>query len=280
MDICINELSLSGQYTSEQEYIEKGLFPMVEVLRGMDSSPYECYMISTLYGCHITPTDTLYSLLTASKLRQSDEIRRFKSLLAKKLSIGPYWDLAPKHSVTDCFKMGTKEIGGTSLAESCERDKVILSFSHNEFAGHCVEIFKNEFSVLLRNLFSITNLVELMREQGDISFKQYLAFQSRNSKLDFTKIDEREGFALISTQEESLFADAFRMFRELSWEDIRKPSGLDYKEYTNKQKDSVTILKSKRIHKFRIGQKYRCFGEEINGVFYVLMFDLTHKLSD
>ena len=77
-----------------------------------------------------------------------------------------------------------------------------------------------------------------------------------------------------------MFADAFRIFAELSWADIYNSEGLDYKEYTNKQKDSFAIFRSKKIFKFKITQKYRCFGEVVNGVFHVLMFDLTHKLSD
>ena len=77
-----------------------------------------------------------------------------------------------------------------------------------------------------------------------------------------------------------MFADAFRIFAELSWADIYNSEGLDYKEYTNKQKDSFAIFRSKKIFKFRITQKYRCSGEVVNGVFHVLMFDLTHKLSD
>ena len=74
--------------------------------------------------------------------------------------------------------------------------------------------------------------------------------------------------------------DAFRIFAELSWADIYNSEGLDYKEYTNKQKDSFAIFRSKKIFKFRITQKYRCSGKVVNGVFHVLMFDLTHKLSD
>lgn len=280
MEICINEWSLTGQYTSEQEYIDKGLFPVIEVLRSMESSPYQCYIISTLYGCYVTPTHTLYRILTDTKSRQSDEIRRFKSLLISKLSVGPYWDMAPKHSATDLFLMDTKDVGGTSLAEACERDQTILSFWHIDFVNPQINIQKNKVVIPLQNIFNIASYIEYRWERGDISFQGYITFQCRYSKLDFSYIDTKEGFSLISIADEALFADAFRMFREMSWAEIRKLDGFDYKEYTNVQKNSIAILKSRKVHKFRIGQKYRCFGEENKGVFHVLMFDLTHKLSD
>ena len=43
MDICINELSLTGQYTSEDECIEKGLFPIIELLRQMEQDSCSLY---------------------------------------------------------------------------------------------------------------------------------------------------------------------------------------------------------------------------------------------
>ena len=77
-----------------------------------------------------------------------------------------------------------------------------------------------------------------------------------------------------------MFADAFRIFAELSWADIYNFEGLDYKEYTNKQIYAFAMFRCKKIFMFRITQKYRCSGKVVNGVFHVLMFDLTHKLSD
>ncbi len=69
----------------------------------------------------------------------------------------------------------------------------------------------------------------------------------------------------------------------MSWNDISISDGLDYKEYSpNKENNwfKNTKFSDKKIYKFRVTQKYRCFGYRELDTFYVLMFDIEHKISD
>lgn len=281
MDICINELSLAGQFASEDECIQKGLFPLIEILRQIEQSPCLLYKTYSLYSCVATITGgTLHDILVGKQTRQRDEIRRLKLLFAKLFS-NPYWEDSPKHTAKDLYLMNGKPVAGTSLAEACERDKMLLSFIHRDFLGPSIEIVKNTVTIItLHNFFESKGYMLHLWTENIISFEEYVKYIYRNSKIRFDLIDKNNGFELISESDKPLFADAFRTFAELSWEDIYNSAGLDYKEYTNKQKETITAFRSKKIFKFRVTQKYRCFGEVLNGVFYVIMFDLTHKLSD
>lgn len=80
-----------------------------------------------------------------------------------------------------------------------------------------------------------------------------------------------------------MFKSTFGKFESLSWQQIATDDGLDYKEFSKNKKTSAYFSDDEwcyGIHKFRIDQKIRCFGNTINGIFHVLRFDLDHKLSD
>lgn len=280
IEVCINELSLSGQYASVEECINKGIFGVVEVLRCIERSSCLLYKSNSLYLRLVTPSGvTLYDVLVGYKTRQKDEIRRLKILLSKILS-NPYWEESPLHSSINDYTFGNNSVVNTSLAEACERDKFLLSFWHPDYLSSEIQVWKNDIVVILHNCYDINSYYDVLRLRGALSFEELVKYMFRDTKLDFSKIDPNNGFNLVEFQEESLFIDAFRLFTELSWIDIYRSDGLDYKEYSNKQKDAVSIFRSRKIYKFRITKKYRCFGEVVDGIFYVLMFDLTHKLSD
>lgn len=280
VDVCMNELSLNGQYTSVDECIQKGVFPVIEVLRCMEQASWQLHKSRSLYLQIVTSSGvTLYDVLVGHKTRQKDEIRRFKLLLSKILS-DPYWEESPLHSSLTDYRHGNDSVVNTSLAEACERDKFLLSFWHTNYLSSEILIQKNDISVILHNCYDIDSYYDVLKLRRTLSIEESIKCMFRNTKLDFSSIDHDNGFNLIELQDESLFIDAFRVFTESSWVDIYRSDGLDYKEFTNRQKNKISIFRSKKIHKFRITQKYRCFGEVINGVFHVLMFDLTHKLSD
>ncbi|WP_373031749.1 hypothetical protein, partial [Sulfurovum sp.] len=58
--------------------------------------------------------------------------------------------------------------------------------------------------------------------------------------------------------------------------EISASDGIEYKKYNNTLSGFTGI----DIYKFRINQKYRCFGYRKGEIFYVLHFETDHKLSD
>lgn len=279
MDICLNEWSLEGQFASETECLEQAVYPLLDVLRRMERAAHVLYKTYTLYERRVTPSVTLHALLTGCTSRDRDELRRLKTLLAR-LFDHPYWEDAPRHSGADDYTCCGVPAGGTSLAEACERDRLLLSFLHPAFSALSVEVRKNGTGVELGNFHECGGYMETLRRRGAIAFADYVRFRYGRGKLNFDRLAGKSGFGLLTAREEAEFEDAFRLFDTLSWTEIYVYDALDYKEYTNARKDSIALFRSKKIYKFRTSGKFRCFGEVSGGVFYVLLFDLTHKLSD
>jgi len=276
MEILVNELSLNGQFSSVDYFIKFGLIPFVKVLNDIEPQSNSLYKKYDFYQAKITPHHTIHNTLTGNISRQYDEIRKFKSQLAK-LFDNPYWEDNPKYSANCIYLYNGNNVCNSSLAEACERDKIIVSFYHNDFKTIQLSVFKNKYKIEIDNLFEQGHFAQIAYQRNLMSFEIYCSKIFSNSKLNFSKIDSKKGFSLIRKEEESLFYDGFRKFTSLSWQQIFVDDALDYKEYNNK--NYFKNIKEK-IYKFRISQKYRCFGYVENSTFFVLQFDLEHKLSD
>lgn len=276
MEILINELSFCGQFASVDEFVEQALPPLIFVLKDINSSKDQLLKKDDFYLSSVTKQNTLYDVFVGTFSRQYDEIRRVKTLLVK-LFEDPYWEKDQKHSVNSKYIYNQNDVWGSSLAESCERDKVILSSMFANFNNRLLAVFKDAAVVSIDNLFDKGHYIELCWQRQTITFEEYCVTKFKGNKLDFSLIDTREGFNLIEQKDQNVFFDGFRKFSELTWPQISLDDGLDFKDFNNKNYFKSI---SHQIKKFRITQKYRCFGYVNQGVFYALMFDLDHKLSD
>jgi hypothetical protein len=282
MEILINELSLSGQFDSVENFVETGLRSFMEVLKDIGLQSNMFFKKQDFYQTKITQQYTIYDVLKYHDPYKYEEVRIFKSL-SEKLFRENFWDNNPKQSTNTVYSYNEKNVCGSSLAEACERGRMVISFYHNDYRIKKLSVFKNKDKIDLDNFFEYGHFTQIAYDQNIINFNVYCCkiFSCNkiftNAKLDFSEIDSKEGFSLIKKDEESLFYDGFRKFSELSWQQIFVDDALDYKEYTNKRYFKSI---SEKIFKFRISRKYRCFGYVKGGVFFVLQFDLEHKLSD
>jgi hypothetical protein len=277
MEILINELSLTGQFASPEHFVKEGLPPLLAVMKEVDSTKDLLYKKYDFYDSKIDETTTVYDVFVGTVSRLYDEIRRFKSLLAA-LFENPYWENDRKHEADCSYVYNGKDFCNHSVAEACERDRMIISFIHPDFSITRLLVIKNGVEIIVNNSFDKGHYTEAAWEKGAFDCQAYCARKFAEGKLDFSRIDEKEGFSLLKKEDESLFIDAFRKFTELSWPQINVDDALDYKPYPDN--DNIFRLIPYKIHKFRVSQKYRCFGYSDNGIFYVLRFDLEHKLSD
>ena len=279
MEILINELSLQGQYDNEKHFIRNALTPFVLAFNEFNNSQDQVYKIYDLYNYKVTPTLTFEELLRSDASREYDIVRKFKSLLYQLLYEDPFWQNDRKHSSENSYLYENVNLCEYSLAEACERDRVIISFPSENFNKAKIGIYKNGVEeIVLDNLFDKGHYNELNRERKKICIEEYCVNRFKGSKLDFSQIDDKLGFGLIKKEDENLFIDAFKKFTELSWTQINVDNALDYKPYPDKNKVFKYI--QHKVHKFRVSEKYRCFGYTEDGLFYVLRFDLEHKLSD
>lgn len=279
MEVLINELSLHGQYSSEEQFEDIGVMPLISVFKELNTERDTVFRKYDLYTYKITPEKSLHDFLVSQTSRLSDATRRLKSLLSSFILDEPYWENTQKHTASNAYLFAGNNVCGSSLAEACERDKAIISFHSEDFNTNKIDISKDASEeITLDNLFEKGHCNELNWERHIIRVDEYCFSRFKGDKLDFSQIDDKLGFELLKKEDEGVFIDAFRKFTELSWQQISMDDALDYKPYPDN--DKIFRYVPHKIHKFRVTQKYRCFGYTLNGVFYVLRFDLEHKLSD
>ena len=279
MDILINELSLEGQYSTVNKFLSEGLSAFINVLDEILVTNHILLKKYDFYNTKITRDIILHDILKGNISREYDQIRKFKRKLAM-LFEEPFWENDKKHFDDDTYLFDNVKINDSSLAESCERDRVVVSFLHSNFQILEIPVFKNQDEISVDNLYDKFHFLELRRNRKGLSFKEYVKLKFVDTKLDFSLIDDKFGFALFSTTvEENAFLSSFEKFIKMSWDDISKDDGFEYKPY----KDQGLFKRKyndKNICKFRTSQKYRCFGYRENDTFYVIRFESDHKLSD
>ncbi|CAC9627344.1 hypothetical protein [uncultured Gammaproteobacteria bacterium] len=99
------------------------------------------------------------------------------------------------------------------------------------------------------------------------------------SNLNFDQLEEKFGFNLLDSIQTNEFINSFNTFDSMNWSDIEQSIGLEYKPYTGDWFNN-SGHKGKVIKKFRVSKKYRCFGYREVNIFYVLRFEIDHKISD
>ena len=276
MQVLFNELSLTGQFPDQDTFVKNGLFPFIGVLKEMQGLSTLLLKKSDVWDKMITPTSTLHSFLINNAFRKSDEVRRLKSSIAD-LTKEPFWDSDSKQHPDSTYILDGSCVWGSSPAEACEREKVVVSFVFSSASSDPLEIIRNGISIPLLNLTYSGKLTELLWANNQISFESYLKARFSGGKLDFSKVDEKMGFTGIQVAEQSLFIDTFRKFEELTWDQILVDRGLDYKEYQNNIGKRYQDIKT---YKFRASEKIRCHGYRGKDSFIVIGFETDHKLSD
>lgn len=267
----MNELSLTGQFKDEDDFFNHfdsilEIIKLIELLKFSIAKEYMFFDVAITYK---------YKLGDFLRLR-TDRAKRMKRFLAKLAQNPPYWNDIQKHDCSDnSYIFKERDVCSTSLAESCERDKVILSFRHEEFLDTQIKVEKNSDKIELYNLICKDGFLDFLLKSSIIEAKTYCQEKFKNSNLDFSLLKNKDGFGLLeTTQQVDEFIDAFIEFSTMSWENIISSDGLQYKKYNGKE------FKNQNIYKFRITQKYRCFGYREDNIFFVLKFEIDHKMSD
>jgi hypothetical protein len=177
MEILINELSLTGQFGSVGDFIGRGLDPFLSVISEVNSSANMILKKRNFWQSQVTRSDTIHDIFIGKISRTNDAIRKSKSLLAARID-EPFWEDSQKHSASDCYEYNiiniAGSIAGSSLAESCERDNVIISFIHNDFSTTKLKVIKNNSQNLeIDNLFDKSHYIEVAYSRGQIDKREY-----------------------------------------------------------------------------------------------------------
>lgn len=287
MEIVLNEYSLDGQFETMDLFFDS-LIPIIKIHKLIkEADTVALLRHHEMYQRLVTHDKTLHDVMVDNRSRTSDEIRVFKRMIRELTSEDPYWTTLPRHKASDSYvnaTYGSIPANGHGLAEACERDKVIVSFKHPAFEDDTIEILKNNKPIIIMNFIDPSQLSELMHERGLVTPHLYCKYRFNSEKLCFDLLEEDHGFGLLTEGEERAFISSFKSFHELSWDEILKSDGLEYKLYSPSRKEEDWFRRSqytnKNISKFRTSRKYRCFGFREGDAFFVLRFELDHKESD
>lgn len=281
--IIINELSLNGQFSDSQDFWKNGMPPFHKALQDALSFSIRClFKKMDFYEAQATPDKTLHDLLKAQEARIIDEARMYKSTLARAIN-NPFWDSAPLQDPCAKYMVDETNVSGSSVAEATARPVCLLSFIRSPYENHPITVTKDGEKIEVGNIWKEKQLYSILFERGELPLEKYITTRFSGGKLDFSLIDDSNGFSLIDNENQNEFIDSFCKFEKLDWNTIMTDKGLDYKTYNKNKRSRHYFSKEqweKGIKKFRITQRNRCFGYVENGIFYVLRFDLNHELSD
>ncbi|MDR1974660.1 MAG: hypothetical protein LBQ31_08325 [Bacteroidales bacterium] len=190
MEILINELSLTGQFTSVEKFIKDALPPLISLLKEVHPDKDLLYKKRDFYSSLITIDISIHNLLIGKYSRNYDELRKFKSQLFS-LFAEPHWENSQKHLSTDMYVYNGSNVCGQSIAEACERDRVIISFTHQDFSVIQIQVEKNRVPVEVDNLFTKGHYTELAYKREQIDYEQYFSWQFDNKKCLFVHNTKR-----------------------------------------------------------------------------------------
>jgi hypothetical protein len=288
MEVLVNELSLHKQFNSLNEFIETSLPEFIKIfsfLHEIGNYPLKNY---EFYNCSVTQQDTFRSLITNKGIfRISDYVRKYKSILDK-IQNEPFWEEHRRHDSQTFYFWNGEIVTDSSIAESFEREASLLSFVPSKYEIERLEIDKEEIANRqIPNFFQFNTILKYFYESREISFCYFCKRFYRNTKISFEYVNEQKSFDLIGDKSDEIqFLNSFNMFCGLSWQDIvsqggkgENKVGLAYETYHDQQ-----AFKSYKVDynvdKFRTSGKFRVFGFRKDEKFYVLEFDLSHRLSD
>jgi hypothetical protein len=177
MEILINELSLTGQFLSISNFVENALKSFLAVLKELDRNNDVVLKKQNFWNCKITNNTILHSLVS----QRSFETERIK-LLFKNLS-EPYWETSQKHNAADIFEYNENNIVGTSLAETCERDKIVISFAHFDFSSVKLRVLKNQQVMIIDNLFDKWHYSDVAYQRGQMTKCEYFDRKFKAGKI-------------------------------------------------------------------------------------------------
>ena len=177
MEIVFNDYSLTGQFMTDEDFIDSLIeftFPLLDVLKKCSSIVLKKY---DTYNLKVTSEISLYDLLTNKKYIGYSELQKLRGLLVS-LTDSPYWENEPKSNPESLYSTEyTGDFNGKNpncFSEAYERDKIIFSIVNAAFNNKLIKIKKDETEEHLNNFFDLNSSAEALFKEKKISFSELL----------------------------------------------------------------------------------------------------------
>jgi len=140
LEILINELSIHQQFKSIDDFT-LSLLDTIKLYQEIRNKRYTISKKSDFWNYKPTLQCSLNDIL---KKKGNDHVTKYKSILATIISQEPFWDNDQKHSNSDIYKCEhTSLTSDYAIAESCERNCLVISFLSDKFVHNEITVDKN-----------------------------------------------------------------------------------------------------------------------------------------
>jgi len=183
MEIILNELSLHKQFCSIEDFVDS-LMCTMRLYKLIPKAEFTISKKSDLWSYKPTEQHTLNEIL---KIGGNDKIRMFKSMLFSFITNEPFWDFDQKHKNNDEYICKyTTDKSGYSIAEACERDKIVISFESSNFKDKIIEICKNGLThYSVNNIYDKNYFLDYFINLNTDYFVYFCKNRFDNHKVDF-----------------------------------------------------------------------------------------------
>lgn len=130
MKIILNEMSLAGQFMSDEdfyEYLRKELIPMMQLMESLDQRMLKS---QHMYAKMVTNDRELMDYL---HLSNQSEITALKRYLAQLCWNEPYWETDSSYDMTIHYEYPMKAKEPNCITEALDREAAIISFPGTAF---------------------------------------------------------------------------------------------------------------------------------------------------
>lgn len=158
MEILLNELSIDGQFTSEEEFTFYLKEKLINVLQLIEENGFFLLKKSDVYDRKITPDKTLMDILTQYNFPL---ITALKSYISQLCAQEPYWDDAIMTDAEAEYCYSEKQDEPNAFTEAIERNVPLLSLAHNKYSEASYLCSKNDKKVEIANIQKIEDLLKV-----------------------------------------------------------------------------------------------------------------------
>ena len=171
MDIILNDLSLSGQFKSIDQFEANLTESIIPLLKHFTDAQCTIYKNINSFNNNVTKDKTLATLFY---MRGSPQLQRAKSLLSNLLYEDPYWD-------------NDGQDGSNCIHQASNKNGILLSFMHDDFLDDYVTIDSNSIKVM--NSFNSTSGLTHLFENNVINENCYYSSLHMSVLIHFFAID-------------------------------------------------------------------------------------------
>lgn len=186
MDILLNELSIDGQFASDEEFAVYLREKLVSILQVIDENDFYLLKKSDIYNCKITPDKTLLEILYQANMPVFTVLKVYISQLCAE---EPYWDDAAATDLKAGYCYQAKHEEPNCFTEAIERKVPMLSFPHSGYDDKKFVCAKNDEQVVVTNIQNIAGLLTACLEKQTLAIDYIIEKYPYSTEISLVRID-------------------------------------------------------------------------------------------